>query len=414
MRGAALGTIFAIAMAAVRAADAPEQEFGRTAFLNSRDPPAYRLLAGADRDRFELGHAIFNTHFVEAGMPRATRRDGLGPLFNASACDACHNEGAHGRGPIGDGVLPSSLVVELSSPDSSLAAPKGDPRYGRTFNVVALDGFLAEGEASVSYTEHRGRYADGETFSLRVPAYRLTKLQFGALAKDTVVQPRLAPALFGSGLLERVAGAEQGRFGWQNTAASLSDQTAQALSRDMGLTSPQIDHDDCTAEEKLCRAAPNGGTPEIDQEYFQALVAFQENLAVPEHSGPPEERGEMIFDRLGCPACHVASHHVSVDQLGTRTIRPYTDLKRHDLGTELADHAVNGRTIASRFRTAPLWGLGYRIEREQYPTFLHDGRARSPAEAILWHGGEAAPSRELFERLPGADRQLLVKWLGAL
>jgi CxxC motif-containing protein (DUF1111 family) len=398
-------------------------EPGRAAFINSRDPPTYRVLSASDRERFELGHAIFNTHFVPAGMPNAARRDGLGPLFNSSACDACHNEGAHGRGPTGDGPLPDSVVVELSQPGSSLAHPLGDPHYGRTFNRTALDGFLPEGDATVKYVERTGRYGDGESWTLRVPQYEFTKLHYGPLASNTIVQPRIAPALFGTGLLEQVAGADQGRFGWQNTAVSLADQTAQALSRDMGLTSPLIDHDDCTASQKECRAAMNGGTPEISKEFLNALVAFQENLAVPErlqagptgaHADQIAAAGQTLFSRLGCAACHTPTQDVPIEGIGQTVIHPYSDLKAHDLGNDLADKDVTGHPVSAAFRTPPLWGMGYRLKREQFPTFLHDGRARSLSEAIVWHGGEASAAKEHFLAASAAQRSALIGWLSTL
>ena len=405
-----------LAVGAVRSDERPvlEPEFGRAVFLNPREPPGYRTLTPEERERADLGHAIFNTQFVAAGLPRAAHRDGLGPLFNASACDACHNEGAHGRGPTGDGQLPSSLVIELTAPDSTIAHPRGDPRYGRTFNVAALDGFDAEGKAAVRYTERSGHYGDGEQWSLRAPRYTITDLHFGSLATETVVQPRLAPALFGLGLLALVPSAEPGRFGWQNTARSLGDQTAQALSRDMGLTSPSIGHDDCTAFEEACRDAANGGAPEIDSEFFGALVAFQETLAVPERTTAGKPLSHVIFVRMGCSTCHTATRKILVGKLGTQLIHPYSDLKRHAMGRDLSDRTVGRRVVNSTFRTAPLWGLGYRLATEPFPTFLHDGRARSLSEAVLWHGGEAAPARDRFLEASSSDRNALIEWLSGL
>jgi CxxC motif-containing protein (DUF1111 family) len=98
----------------------------------------------------------------------------------------------------------------------------------------------------------------------------------------------------------------------------------------------------------------------------------------------------------------------------TVRIAPYTDLKVHDLGPELADRTVAGEIVRSRWRTAPLWGLGYRISREHFPTFLHDGRARSAEEAILWHKGEGSTAREAFENLPVEQRDRLLHWLETL
>jgi len=80
----------------------------------------------------------------------------------------------------------------------------------------------------------------------------------------------------------------------------------------------------------------------------------------------------------------------------------------------LADQDVAGQKVASKWRTAPLWGLGYRVSFERFTTFLHDGRARSAEEAILWHDGEAAEARERFEKLPAARRKAFLHWVETL
>jgi CxxC motif-containing protein (DUF1111 family) len=96
------------------------------------------------------------------------------------------------------------------------------------------------------------------------------------------------------------------------------------------------------------------------------------------------------------------------------TIAPYTDLRLHDLGTRLSDSDVAGHKVSGKWRTAPLWGLGYRISFERFPTFLHDGRARSVEEAILWHDGEAASARKKFEHLTAAERKTFLHWVETL
>ena len=95
-------------------------------------------------------------------------------------------------------------------------------------------------------------------------------------------------------------------------------------------------------------------------------------------------------------------------------IEPFTDLRVHDLGPGLADRTIAGESVPSRWRTAPLWGLSYRLRLESAPTFLHDGRARSIEEAILWHAGEADTARNNFEHLPDEQRQHLLRWIEML
>ena len=407
-----------IAMCAPPAVGADEA-WGRRVFTDSRNPPFYQELESSDLARLDLGHAVFNTQWQPAGTDGAERRDGLGPLYNAAACDACHNEGAHGRGPTGDGDAPVALVIELdTAPHQARQDQRGDARYGRTLNTAALAGVAPEARVILQYQEQTGTYPDGGNFSLRAPRYLMTGLPYGPLARRTIIEPRLAPALFGVGLLEAVPGIDGGRFGWQATSSSIREQTAKAFARDMGLTSNVSPHDDCTGAQHECRAAADGGTPEVSDEFFTAVVDFQRYLAVPSRAalGPPSAAD--LFAGVGCAGCHREQLPVQLPNtaggLTTGTIEPYTDLHLHDLGADLADRDAAGRVVASRWRTAPLWGIAYRLIRESVPTFLHDGRARSVEEAILWHAGEAAVVRRRFEQLTSEERQRLLRWVEAL
>jgi CxxC motif-containing protein (DUF1111 family) len=399
-------------------------------FTDRRNPPPYRKLSETEVARYDLGMAVFNTHFVVAGTPNAGRRDGIGPLFNSSSCDSCHNNGARGRGPTGDGPAPDPLVIQLTAATArNRADPEGDPVYGRVFNPIALDGVPPEGEVLIHFETRQGHYPDGAAWSLRVPHYELTRLHYGPLAPGTIVKPRLAPALFGAGLLDAIEPASNGtapapigagRFGWQATALSVRDQTARALAREMGLTSTDIPNDDCTAAEAACLQQPNGGSPEVSDDLFSAVVSFQHWLAVPASptAHTDAELGGQTFADLGCVACHQPQWPVTLPdgdgKPNTVTITPYTDLRLHNLGPGLADQTIAGRKVTSRWRTAPLWGLGYRMSLERFPTFLHDGRARSAEEAILWHHGEAASARGKFERLTAEQRKVFLRWLETL
>jgi CxxC motif-containing protein (DUF1111 family) len=449
------------------ATPADAMPIGTQPFTDHRNPPSYRKLSDAEFARYDLGMAAFNTQFVNAGTPNAGRRAGVGPLFNSSSCDACHNNGAHGRGPTGDGPAPSPLVIQLATtPTKNPTDPEGDPVYGRVLNTVGLDGVPPEGVAMIRYQETPGHYPDGATWSLRVPHYTLTNLHYGPLSPRTLIKPRLAPALFGVGLLDaagpdtagrdaadagaasqhavgsdapapgttgqstagearrlNTAGRAQphGRFGWQATALSVQDQTARAFAREMGLTSSDKPTDDCTQTETAClHAAPNNGSPEVSADIFSAVLSFQRYLAVPASPTPHPipDRDANTFVDLGCGACHQPRLPVILTDADGKevsaVIAPYTDLRLHDLGNRLADETVAGKKVSSKWRTAPLWGLGYRMSLEHFPTFLHDGRARSAEEAILWHDGEAANARARFEQLATPQRKAFLHWLETL
>jgi CxxC motif-containing protein (DUF1111 family) len=68
----------------------------------------------------------------------------------------------------------------------------------------------------------------------------------------------------------------------------------------------------------------------------------------------------------------------------------------------------------SEWRTPPLWSIGLTAGVASGEAYLHDGRARSLEEAILWHGGEANGAKEAFRTLSAADRAALIKFLQSL
>jgi CxxC motif-containing protein (DUF1111 family) len=418
--------------------------FGLNAHSGAED-----ALIGLEPDpaQVSLGRSVFATQWAVVGAPGVPGRFGLGPLYNAASCNACHRQGARGEGPAGDGPVPAALVVQLESPTRDAGGePRGDPVYGRVFNTAAIDTTQVEGTVTVRYTETAGYYYPyGGRWTLRVPHYQLGGLNHGPLAADTVIKPRLAPALFGAGLLEAVPESEisegagpaggrtagtlawhtrdgkrvLGRLGWQGGAVSVRDQTTNAFAREMGLTSDDRLNDDCTPAEMSCRA-PAGAAPEVSEELLTAVVAFVRTLTVPvaPTRTDSDSLGSELFANIGCPACHRPRLTVQLPRpdgiVMPAVIAPYTDLRLHDLGPDMADENASGAKVQSRWRTAPLWGLGYRLKEESHPTFLHDGRAVSTEEAILWHSGEAAYARHKFMNLGPHAREAVLQWLATL
>jgi len=390
-----------------------------------------------------VGQSIFK------GESSVTR--GHARLFNATSCDSCHPSGAGGSGPTTDGPVPVALVIQLGSPPSDANATEGDgdPVYGRIFNTAAADGVQPEGVATVRYTEIEGHYyPEALRWRMRVPHYKLTKLSRGPLAAATVIKPRLAPSLMGAALLEAVPSSAItdmanppirstrlgepawhlyrgtriiGRFGWQAASVSIRHQTTKAFAREMGLTSPDQPHDDCTPAEVDCLRLRNSDSPDISADSISAVLAYVGALAAPKSPMPSEDfpSGLKLFTDLGCAACHRPELAVDLTERGSGTgtpgvIAPYTDLLLHDLGIELSDQTATGAKVPTKWRTAPLWSLSYRIKYEHPATFLHDGRARSLEEAILWHSGEAARARNGFLNLPARRREALLRWLESL
>jgi CxxC motif-containing protein (DUF1111 family) len=213
-----------------------------------------------------------------------------------------------------------------------------------------------------------------------------------------------------------------GRFGWKGGAPSVKAQTAGAFAGDIGITSSLHRDQPCTeaAAEAACRAAPGGGDPEVSDERLDQVTFYARTLAVPARrdvGADDTDRGEDLFDEVGCASCHVAQLETgssAVEALDHQTIRPYTDLLLHDMGPDLADDRPEGDASGVEWRTPPLWGIGLVETVNGHTRFLHDGRARNLTEAILWHGGEAEPSRRRFADLPERDRQAVLAFLESL
>jgi CxxC motif-containing protein (DUF1111 family) len=409
---------------------------------------------GLDRDEqqaFVVGNNFFNDNWVTAPAS-TTARDGLGALFNAQSCSSCHFKDGRAEPPSVESPEELGLLLRLSVPgEDDHGGPAPHPVYGGQLQDRAVAGAPIEGTIGVSTTEVRGAFEDGTPYTLQAPGYTVDEPGYGPLSPDTMISPRIAPPVFGVGLLEAVtestvrelaaAQAEAGegisgrpnvvwspsagdmvlgRFGWKANVATVEEQTAGAFVGDVGITSWLHPEQSCTSAQLECLAAPNGGDPEVSDDKLDRVVFYTRTLAVPARRDVGDAttaRGEDLFEQLNCSACHVSelrTGDADVEALSNQTIRPYTDLLLHDMGPGLADGRPDGEAGPSEWRTAPLWGIGLTDEVNGHTRFLHDGRARDLTEAILWHGGEAEAAREGFLGLSRPQRDDLIAFLNSL
>ncbi len=430
-----LAVALALAGATLAAALAPV-----TVQPDGRSPAPWRTLDGKTQQRFDLGHAVFNTSWVPDG-PEPNRLDGLGPHFNSISCDACHNSRRRGRGPAGDGPAPSDFVMQVGRLRADGTVERGHPRFGHVANSDAIEGFLPEARVTIRYQTVERPRADGSRLTLWRPQYSIETPDGRPLPADLVLMPRASAQAQGAGLLDAIPeqailtgarprpgkpqgrpawigegdGRRLGRFGWQATEPSLAHQIAVAFAREMGLGNALIGAIDCAPHDQACLDAGSTVEPEVDPELFAAVLTFQQLESVrrtPEAAARLRgaRDGARLFARTGCADCHTPS----MPARGAGRIAPYTDLLLHDLGPELADRNLAGDPVPSLWRTAPLWGLSTAHEGGRPVRLLHDGRARSVEEAIGWHGGSAAPARARFDALDAAQRQRLLDWVSAL
>ncbi len=327
-----------------------------------------------------------------------------------------------------------------------------DPVYGDQLQPQAILGVPPEGRATIRYFEEPITHADGSSETLRRPEYGIVDLAYGSLSDSIQVSPRVAPFLIGLGLLAAVDDAsllaladpadldndgisgrpnrvwdvqEQktviGRFGWKANQPTLAQQNAGAFLGDIGITSELFQEQNCTPIQAACQAAPNGGTPEIDAGKLAFITFYTHTLAVPARrnvDAPVVQKGEALFAGSGCSHCHLpeltTGELAGFPELSRQLIHPYTDLLLHDMGVGLADGRPDFEADGQEWRTPPLWGIGLVHTVNGHSMFLHDGRARNLAEAILWHGGEAAPSRDAYRQLSSSDRDALLRFLESL
>ncbi len=360
-----------------------------------------------------------------------------GPWADAVSCAECHYH--DGRGPRADHVGGPVHLVRLGGP-----SPGGDPIYGIQLRRTGY-GVPDPARVRVKWEEIRDRYPDGESYALRRPTIHVSDLAYGPLDPETRLSLRVPPAVFGLGLLEAVSEQEirrfadpgdadgdgvsgtvreirdvvngrsvPGRFGWKASQPSLAAQSAAALIVDMSVIAPG-------ASSVADRAHGKTQDPEIDDGEVTALVHYMRALAVPARRRWTEaavREGEALFDSIGCAACHrrqmITGELAGWPELTRQAIQPYTDLLLHDLGPQLADAVSDGSASGSEWRTPPLWGLGLLSTVSGQSGLLHDGRARSPEEAVLWHGGEAERARERFRHLPRKARTALLEFLDTL
>jgi CxxC motif-containing protein (DUF1111 family) len=407
-------------------------------------------LSGEQRRTFAVGNNFFNDNWVTA--PASTEaRDGLGPLFNAQSCSSCHFRDGRAQPPADPDDPERGLLLRLSVPEGSGGSLGPHPTLGDQLQDRAIRGVPAEGEIEITTVERPGTFGDGTPFTLSEPHYEIVGRGGDPVSGDLLISPRIAPAMFGMGLLENVpddallaledpddedgdgvsgranrvddpSGDETviGRFGWKAAVPGVEDQNSRALQGDIGITSTQRSDQPCTAAQAECGGAPTGGDPEIEDERLDQITFYTRTLAVParrDAGGRETTRGQDLFAEMGCASCHVDELRTGpsdIEALDDQVIRPYTDLLLHDMGPDLADDRPDFEASGSEWRTPPLWGIGLTEVVNGHSNFLHDGRARSVLEAILSHGGEGAAARDRFKALPAADRDAVIAFLRSL
>ncbi|ASP40686.1 hypothetical protein CHH28_19320 [Bacterioplanes sanyensis] len=434
----------------------------------SSELPAANLPPALKPDFF-AGKALAHQPWVKA--PTVTDiRDGLGPLYNARTCLACHTKGGRGHVPDSADVPLLSAFLRLSIPgEDPIHGAIAEPTYGDQLQSqsVALGHQLRasqpdlpmsvapEAYVHVHWQPETFVYPDGEQRQLRRPRVELKQLGYGPLHPDTTMSLRIAPAIHGAGLIEMIDQADidaladpndqngdgisgrvnqvwdyrrqvaaPGRFGLKANRATLEITVAGAFAGDVGITNALFPQQPCSERQSDCLRQPDGNDAhgsELRDDLLDLVINFNRNIGVPKRRSPTAKTvlaGRERFYQAGCQQCHQPSFTTQTSSefphLSAQRIWPYSDFLLHNMGPDLADGRSDYQASGREWRTAPLWGLGLSQQISGSRHFLHDGRARSVEEAILWHGGEASDSRQRFVQFTHEQRQQLLTFVNSL
>ena len=366
--------------------------------------------------------------------------------------------------------MPATTDEQRQQLKDSLIEKVAHPMYGGQLQDRGIQGVPAEARIAVQWTDKPVTFADGYVETLRAPTFNLTKPGYGALDDEMMVSPRVALPMIGLGLLEQIPDDDikkqasdssnsdisgkfnwvmdpqtgkhaLGRFGWKAGQTKLITQNQSAFNEDMGLTSNIRPHESCMPTQTACLNATTGadeqgnGKPpvEVNDEVAKFVEFYTRNLAVPHRRNADDElvlAGKKRFYDMGCQSCHTPRYQLPktdddhLEQHG-QVIYPYTDLLLHDMGADLADRTIAGKLppkdaqvefLANSYewRTPALWGVGLAQTVDSQATFLHDGRARTLMEAVLWHGGESEKQQKEVLKLDKQGRAELNAFLKSL
>jgi CxxC motif-containing protein (DUF1111 family) len=386
-----------------------------------------------DGEMARAGEGLFK-HEWQAHDSLSPGGDGLGPVFNAASCAACHNQGGAGGGGglehnvtmfVAGGIRPDdptrvgvvhafSLghqetlrdvhpeLPAITRPSlEQLGALKGSAGSALRFPTGV---FVSQRNTPALFG---ARYIDAIPERVLVAGEKAQRLKWGMTPPDDEEIP--------VGRIPRLGGGRVGRFGWKAQTATLSDFVQAACANELGLGNPGH-----AQPRPLGRSAYQEPGLDLTAGQCDQLTAFVASLPqpaerLPDGAGARAEvaAGRKLFDGVGCADCHTPNLG-SVEGI-------YSDLLLHRMGRELVGggyygepsvplpDGTSGESAApSEWRTPPLWGVA-----DSAP-YLHDGRAATLEDAILLHGGQGKRAAQRFERLAAADQARLIAFLKTL
>jgi CxxC motif-containing protein (DUF1111 family)/mono/diheme cytochrome c family protein len=361
----------------------------------------------------EMGNQIFDEHKGQAG-----------PLFATTACTNCHLHNGPGTtvdtfsestsmafklynsGELGDQLQLQEGTAKLMTKETKMVTLGDGTSVTLTKPIIAVNA-------------NTGTIGG---FSARVARKLVGLGLLEALTEETILSHADRLDCDGNGISGRpnyvkdpeTGALRIGRMGWKAEKVSVRHQVANAAFDDMGVTSSLF--------------KGNDATPELNEEAIMKMATYMRLVGVyPQRDAllPQVIAGGKLFRTVGCNNCHVTDAVTGPNhpfaELRNQSFKPYTDLLLHDMGPDLADNSgmmmedrEDAPAAASEWRTSPLSSIGFLTTVGANANLLHDGRAASVLEAVLWHGGEASKVVDTFKALPAADRDALIAFVNSL
>jgi len=388
-----------------------------------------------DANMAQAGEVLFKHEWIPKD-PLANGGDGLGPVYNAQSCVACHHQG----GPGGAGDLKHNVTtfVVLGTPgtpvrEGVIHAFATNPIYQETLQLASAElpnevrPTLARIVRLEGRSDHCIQFPRGVQVSQRnTPALFGDNLIDAIPDRAIIANERLQRVRWGMspaagdqapvGRAHRLPGGKIGRFGWKAQTASLSEFVVAACANELGLGNPNQAQPTPLGKQDYRAPGLDLTTEQCDQ-----ITSFVASLPKPVEKMPDEptsqvhvHAGKRLFSSVGCADCH------------TPNLGPaegiYSDLLMHKMGEELQGEGSyndlprqpdpskrpSDDPLPSEWKTPPLWGIA-----DSAP-YMHDGRAETLQKAIQMHGGQGLKSAQRFAALTPPEQEQLVAFLGTL
>lgn len=364
-------------------------------------------LTRAQRLAFARGDESFDKRFTVA--------EGLGPIFNQTACESCH--------PADGKAHPNSNLTRFGFYDGStfdILADQGGPQMqNRAIPGIEPEWIPARANG-ISVRSGPAVFGMGLIEAIPDSAILSRSDPNDANGDGISGKPNFVPAQeYVTGDVGPYSGKFLGRFGRKSGSPFLLQQIVAAYQQDMGITTDYLPKENPHPQAGIL--GDDAADPELTESIVNDVAFYLQTLAPPKRGAqnPLVDRGENVFTVIGCASCHTPTMrtgpHPTITALDRVEVNLYSDLLLHDMGEALADNFWEGDATGREWRTTPLWGLRlYEVQLGGTAFYLHDGRTSDLREAITLHGGEALSARDKFLALPQSDVEALLAFLRSL